>query len=247
MSSRSTTRAGCIMIFGWSSTAYSSPGPLPRGHRSIPATSALQSKWKTILSTMAISKAPYRRGNMGEARFSSGTAGIGYPKVQRRLEQALAKGDLKFTLEGDRLHGSWVLVRMKHDRMGGKRNNWLLIKHRDDHAVDTDGSTILAEDRSIASGRTMAAIAAGTGRAPKPFMLAGASTKADAVWDSRHGLAADKRRQETQAKSRSSAEVPDFIAPQLCESVERPPTGKDGRMRSSSMAIVFRCGCKTAQ
>ncbi len=35
------------------------------------------------------------------------------------------KGDLKFTLDGDKLHGSWVLVRMRRDRDGGKRTNQL--------------------------------------------------------------------------------------------------------------------------
>ena len=51
----------------------------------------------------------------------------------------LAKGDLKFTLDGDKLHGSWVLVRMKGDKFGGKRTNWLLIKHRDKFARDGNG------------------------------------------------------------------------------------------------------------
>ena len=37
-------------------------------------------------------------------------------------------------LAGDKLQGGWVLVRMKHDRDGGKRNNWLLIKHKDEWA-----------------------------------------------------------------------------------------------------------------
>ena len=49
-------------------------------------------------------------------------------------ERGFKKGDLKFTLHGEKLHGSWVLVRMRHDRNGGKRTNWLLIKHRDDFA-----------------------------------------------------------------------------------------------------------------
>jgi bifunctional non-homologous end joining protein LigD len=66
-----------------------------------------------------------------------------------------------------------VLVRMKHDRKHGKRNNWLLIKHRDDYASEGEGAAILADDRSVASGRTIAAIATGKGRGPKPFMLAG--------------------------------------------------------------------------
>ncbi|MBN9003137.1 MAG: ATP-dependent DNA ligase, partial [Rhizobiales bacterium] len=35
-------------------------------------------------------------------------------------ERGLKKGDLKFTLDGGKLHGEWVLVRMRHDRTGGK-------------------------------------------------------------------------------------------------------------------------------
>jgi bifunctional non-homologous end joining protein LigD len=120
-------------------------------------------------------------------------------------EEGLAKGDLKFTLDGARLHGSWVLVRMKHDRAGGKRVNWLLIKHRDEYAQEGaadggDADAILAEDRSVASGRAMADIAAGKGRAPKPFM------------------------QGPDAPASSSA-MPAFLEPQLCRSVSRPPAG----------------------
>jgi bifunctional non-homologous end joining protein LigD len=87
-------------------------------------------------------------------------------------EDGLADGELKFTLDGQRMHGSWVLVRMKRDRTGGKRVNWLLIKHRDRFARDDDDNALTAEDRSVASGRSMADIAAGKGRAPKPFMTA---------------------------------------------------------------------------
>src|SRR6266852_2897540 len=82
------------------------------------------------------------------------------------------KGDLKFTLDGDKLHGSWVLVRMRRDRDGGKRTNWLLIKHRDEFAKEGEANDILDEDQSVASGRSMAQIAEGKGRAPKPFMMA---------------------------------------------------------------------------
>lgn len=82
----------------------------------------------------------------------------------------LDAGDLKFTLDGERLHGSWVLVRMKRDRTGGKRVNWLLIKHRDEYAQDGENA-LMSDDRSVASGRPMATIAAGKGRAPKPFMV----------------------------------------------------------------------------
>lgn len=171
-------------------------------------------------------------------------------------ERGFKKGDLKFTLHGEKLHGSWVLVRMRHDRNGGKRTNWLLIKHRDDDAREGDANTVLDDDRSVASGRAMATIAAGKGKAPKPFMLRKAAAKvtADAVWDSNTGLAADQRGEtgaakKTKAKPKTPAKakpaksakpaarsksavrgtraaMPDFVPPQLCTSVERPPGGE---------------------
>src|SRR5436309_3995197 len=100
-------------------------------------------------------------------------------------ERGFKKGDLKFTLHGDKLHGSWVLVRMRNDRSGGKRTNWLLIKHRDEFAREGKDNNVLEADRSVASGRTMEQIAKGKGRPPKPFMTAGTGRgKADAVWHS---------------------------------------------------------------
>jgi bifunctional non-homologous end joining protein LigD len=51
---------------------------------------------------------------------------------------ALKKGDLKFTLTGFKLKGSWVLVRTKGRWAGGGDRSWLLIKHRDEWAGDVD-------------------------------------------------------------------------------------------------------------
>jgi len=76
---------------------------------------------------------------------------------------------------------------MKGDRYGGKRNNWLLIKHRDEWAKTGDADKLLRKDRSAASGRTMGQIARGEGKAPQSFMLAKSRTKLtkpDAVWHS---------------------------------------------------------------
>ncbi|TAH66967.1 MAG: DNA ligase D [Rhodopseudomonas palustris] len=162
-------------------------------------------------------------------------------------EQGLAKGDLKFTLHGEKLRGSWVLVRMRHDRDGSGRTNWLLIKHRDDEAREGDGEAVLAQDRSVASGRTMEEIAAGEGRGPKPFMRRmAARAKADAVWDSSKRSAASPtakprtpsaeraRRAARSTPPRAPAEprgrsqaapMPGFVAPQLCTLVARPPSG----------------------
>jgi bifunctional non-homologous end joining protein LigD len=58
------------------------------------------------------------------------------------VDAALKKGDLKFTLNGFKLKGSWVLVRTKGGRWGGGKpgddRSWLLIKHRDDWAGEVD-------------------------------------------------------------------------------------------------------------
>ncbi len=73
----------------------------------------------------------------------------------------IEKGDFKFVLDGEKLHGQWVLVRMK-PRPGDKRENWLLIKERDDNVRPHDDYDVLAaEPDSAATGRTMEQIAAG--------------------------------------------------------------------------------------
>ncbi|MBR0697604.1 DNA ligase D [Bradyrhizobium lablabi] len=176
-------------------------------------------------------------GTIPESEYGGGTVQLwdrGYWESDDP-ERGFKKGDLKFTLDGEKLHGSWVLVRMKSDRYGGKRTNWLLIKHRDEYAVDGNGGEILDEDRSVASGRSMAQIAEGKGRAPKPFMLAKGSgnAKADAVWHSNRGAAAEAReltkvppsKARLAAKPKTVSAIPDFVAPQLCASVDSPPGG----------------------
>jgi bifunctional non-homologous end joining protein LigD len=144
-------------------------------------------------------------------------------------DKGFKKGDLKFTLHGDKLQGSWVLVRMRHDRSGGKRTNWLLIKHRDEYAREGDGESILEDDRSVASQRSMDQIAAGKGKAPKPFMMARGNAKADAVWHSNRGEAAEARahleKAAAPAKATKIDKMPEFVAFELCTAVERPPNG----------------------
>ena len=154
-------------------------------------------------------------------------------------ERGFKKGDLKFTLRGDKLHGSWVLVRMRNDRNGGKRTNWLLIKHRDEFAKEGNANDILDADQSVASGRTMKQIAEGKGKAPKPFMTTKSGrVRADAVWNSNRGDAAEARTENKATTSRPApaakepskgkkvSALPDFIAPQLCTLVDRPPGGE---------------------
>jgi bifunctional non-homologous end joining protein LigD len=55
------------------------------------------------------------------------------------VDAAIKKGDLKFSLDGYKLKGSWVLVRTGGRYPGGPPDKqWLLIKHRDDWSGDLD-------------------------------------------------------------------------------------------------------------
>jgi len=137
-------------------------------------------EWKGVLLSWAVPKGPsldpsvkrmamptedhpieYAKfeGIIPEGEYGGGTvmiwdAGTWTPESPD-VDAALKKGDLKFTLEGRKLHGSWVLVRIRA-REGG-RPPWLLIKHRDEFASKVDIAE--EEPRSIVSKRILAEIA----------------------------------------------------------------------------------------
>jgi len=170
-------------------------------------------------------------GTIPQGQYGGGTVQLwdrGYWQAvgEASAEEQLRKGELKFVLAGERLQGSWVLVRMKHDRAGGKRTNWLLIKHRDEFAREAAATQkLIDEDASVASGRKMSDIAAGKGRAPKPFMLDSRQlARADATWNSKEATVRETKIKETRIKETN---VPDFIEPELAKLVERPPSGDD--------------------
>ena len=71
------------------------------------------------------------------------------------LRAGLEEGKLEFTLDGERLQGSWALVRT---RMKGRARQWLLIKKKDSHVSTSDPTERF--DTSVVSNRTMAEIAA---------------------------------------------------------------------------------------
>src|SRR5207244_3564188 len=113
-------------------------------------------EWKGVLLSWAVPKGPSLdprvkrlavrvedhpleyasfEGVIPEGEYGAGTVmvwdrGTWEPEVED-VDRALAKGDLKFTLHGKKLRGSWVLVRMRE-------RQWLLIKHRDKIASTVD-------------------------------------------------------------------------------------------------------------
>jgi bifunctional non-homologous end joining protein LigD len=173
-------------------------------------------------------------GTIPKGQYGGGTVMLwdrGYWAPEKGFEkigQALEKGELKFVMEGARMHGSWVLVRIKRDSRG--KAAWLLIKHRDDGAVDGNVTGPTDDDRSVASGRTMSEIAGGKGRAATPFMTAKA-VQAGSVWNSDRegdaptGLVAPARSKAATAKVNTVASLPAFVEPQLAKSLEKPPSG----------------------
>ncbi len=72
------------------------------------------------------------------------------------VARALQDGELKFTLQGKKLRGSWVLVRTRgYGRQDGR--SWLLIKHRDKYASTKD--VTIEQPKSVLSGRLITEVA----------------------------------------------------------------------------------------
>jgi bifunctional non-homologous end joining protein LigD len=177
-------------------------------------------------------------GTIPHGEYGGGTVMLwdrGFWASDGQAAKALRRGELRFTLVGEKLQGGWVLVRLRRDR--GKRSNWLLIKRHDGYEREGDADAIRNQDRSVASGRSMVEIAAGKGRSPTAFMLADKRAfTANAIWHSLREEAAvtpkDARvsgaRPRSPRRPRQSWQtMPDFIKTQLCEPVARPPGGQD--------------------
>lgn len=74
---------------------------------------------------------------------------------------AYKKGHLKFTLDGEKLHGGWHLVRMSGRQAGENKENWLLFKEDDEFAVPGSGEAVVQEyPQSVETGLSIEEIAA---------------------------------------------------------------------------------------
>lgn len=200
-------------------------------------------------------------GTIPKGQYGGGTVMLwdrGHWSPEKGFEDigaALAKGELKFVMEGERMHGSWVIVRTKGYDSASKsskpKNSWLLIKHRDGGAVEGNPTGPTDDDRSVASKRTMTEIAAGRGKAATPFMTAqGARAAAD--WQTHDrpeapaGETSDtlitklatppaaapapapapvEAKPKAKAKPKAVAALPGFIEPMLATLREKPPLG----------------------
>ena len=98
-------------------------------------------------------------GVIPEGEYGGGTVmvwdrGFWVPEVPD-VDQALRAGQLKFSLHGAKLRGSWALVRTVIG--GSSRTKWLLVKHRDRYASTAD--VVMDKPRSAVSKKLLADIA----------------------------------------------------------------------------------------
>ena len=94
-------------------------------------------------------------GNIPEGSYGAGTVMVwdrGTFQPEGTLDPAsqIHRGEIKFALNGEKLRGSFVLVKLKHSEKG---NEWLMIKHKDS-AVDPQWN-IDEHEGSVLTGRVL--------------------------------------------------------------------------------------------
>ena len=102
-------------------------------------------------------------GTIPKGQYGGGTVMVwdrGGWVPRRDVDQGLEDGHLKFELHGEKLKGSWALVRMHGRASGSDKPNWLLIKEKDEFAQRSAGRAIVdTVPDSALTGRTLEEIA----------------------------------------------------------------------------------------
>lgn len=150
-------------------------------------------------------------GTIPKGQYGGGTVMLwdsGRWQPHGDIEEGLDRGKLSFDLFGERLTGAWALVRMR-GRGNEKRENWLLVKERDEAAREgrDPGERF---KRSVKTGRSMDEIARCT--AAKP------------VRSTRPATASGNRKKASRSRGNASS-LPRFVKPALATPVDAPPQG----------------------
>ena len=160
-------------------------------------------------------------GTIPKGEYGGGTVMLWdtgtWAPVEGKSAKDIDKGHLHFTLDGERMKGEWILIRLK-PRPGEKRENWLLRKVED--GLEEAGDALVDRElTSVLTGRSMAEIAADKAGA---FSLEGKKNDAFlAQMEKASAHNAGKKR----AKPRRDAPLPKFHALQLATLVDSVPAG----------------------
>lgn len=161
-------------------------------------------------------------GTIPKGEYGGGTVMLWdrgrWSPVEGKSAKDLDKGHLHFTLEGERMQGEWLLIRLRK-KPGEKRENWLLRKIQDEHAEAGD---VLVERAltSVLTGRSMAEIAADR---KGEYSLSG--KRDDAFLAQMDKASAHNAKSAKPRAKRKDAPLPKFRKPQLATLVDDVPAG----------------------
>jgi bifunctional non-homologous end joining protein LigD len=155
------------------------------------------------------------------------------PGTEAEAAAMLAKGDLKFRLNGKRLKGDFALIKMRGRRPGSKGNEWLIIKKHDDHAVD--GYDIEEIDQSVLSGRNLEEVAGDAGSREWKSRPSSGRGKLKAAWladavaklDQKKAAASGQKKKRItaeDAKNENAEYAKESKQKDLASSADIPPT-----------------------
>ena len=128
--------------------------------------------------------------------------------IEGKSSDDIEEGHLHFVLDGERMKGEWLLIRMK-PKKGEKRENWLLRKLDDEYAQEGDALVEQALT-SVDTGRSMAEIAAGR----EPDKATGEDDAVEPLANLKHAR-----------RGKKAGKPPKFAKPQLATLVDEVPTG----------------------
>ena len=137
--------------------------------------------------------------------------------IEGKSAKDLEDGHLHFVLEGERMMGEWLLIRLK-PKPGEKRENWLLRKLQDEYAGDGD-TLVQRELTSVSTGRSMAEIAAAKDGKHRP------PGEVDGAFLTQMEESASSYTPKARTGARGSAPRPKYRKPQLATLVDDVPTG----------------------
>jgi bifunctional non-homologous end joining protein LigD len=149
-------------------------------------------------------------GTIPQGEYGGGTVmlwdrGRWLPEPGKDPRKTIEEGHLHFTLEGERMHGEWVMFRLK-PKPNERAEPWMLKKVSDEFADEEAGDALVEQCvTSVTTGRSMAEIAAG-----------------EDVWRSNRSGGKGGR-----ARKKKGVAPPKFRAPQLATLVDAVPTGPD--------------------
>ncbi|WP_028229912.1 DNA ligase D [Paraburkholderia mimosarum] len=159
-------------------------------------------------------------GTIPEGNYGAGTVeiwdhGVWRPEGGlRAAREGYEHGKLVFTLEGERMHGGWALVRSP--MKGTKQDRWLLIKQRDGAASDKDRRTRPADGSRKGDGRPKG----DAKRATQP-----AADLLQAIPDVARASSPPRAGDALEGAVRGA--LPAELAPQLATPAKAPPSGED--------------------